>query len=55
MVSRDIYKIFENNSCKTAYHGKSLVSVLREFFAYINNIIIFVKGLGTRLSFYEVL
>ena len=48
------HKVFETNSGGIAHYGKSLFSVLQEFFASINKTFILAGGLRTRLSFYQV-
>ena len=46
--------MFDTNSSFHVHYGKSLISVVKEFFASIDKILILGERLGTRLSFYGV-
>ena len=48
------HKISEINSCEIVLYGECFIAISRDFFASINKIFILARGIGTRLSFYEV-
>ena len=48
------HKISETNSCEIVHYGESFIAISRDVFASINKIFILARGIGTRLSFYEV-